>query len=167
MRASAPAATMQVQLLPHSQSSRVGGTSLSWSRLRLPLQLKPFLRKSDRVGARLNGVNSPIQFSGDDFGASARLCHPSKDVILLWRPPAAAAFDHGGLFPLRQTFGAAESLGGSFGLFGHDPALRLRPWPRMGQLDLERASPLADGRRSAVEQFPNRVATFTKGCHRS
>jgi hypothetical protein len=40
-------------------------------------------------------VNSPIEFYGDDFGADARLCHPSKEGILLWCPPAAAAFDHG------------------------------------------------------------------------
>src|SRR5258708_30909689 len=46
-------------------------------------------------------VNSPIQFYGDDFGADARLCHPSKEGILLWCPPAAAAFDHVRLFPLR------------------------------------------------------------------
>jgi len=24
-------------------------------------------------------VNSPIEFYGDDFGADARLCHPSKE----------------------------------------------------------------------------------------
>src|SRR6266478_486264 len=67
----------------------------------LRLQLKPFQRKPDHVGASLNRVNSPIQFYGDDFGADARLCHPSKEGILLWCPPAAAAFDHVGLFPLR------------------------------------------------------------------
>ena len=52
-------------------------------------------------------------------------------------------------------------------LAGVYPALRLRPWRRTGQLDLERASPPADGQRCAVEQFPNRGAAFTRGCHRS
>ena len=55
-------------------------------------------------------VNSPIEFYGDDFGADARLCHPSKEGILLWCPPAAAAFDHGRaispfrLQPVMSTF---------------------------------------------------------------
>src|SRR5260370_34147064 len=40
-------------------------------------------------------VNCPIEFYGDDFGADARLCHPSKEGILLWCPPAASAFNHG------------------------------------------------------------------------
>src|SRR6266478_5962503 len=38
----------------------------------------------------------------------------SKEVILVWRPPAAAAFDHGRLFPLRlqlfNRFGLCNSL---------------------------------------------------------
>src|SRR6266478_1021059 len=65
----------------------------------LRLQLKPFQRKPYHVGACLNRMNSPIQFYGDDFGADARLCHPSKEGILLRCPPAAAAFDHVRLFP--------------------------------------------------------------------
>ena len=33
------------------------------------------------LGARLSRVDSPIQFYGDDFGADACLCHPSKEGI--------------------------------------------------------------------------------------
>ena len=40
-----------------------------------------------QLGACLNSVNRSIQFCGYDFGASVRLCHPSKEGILLWCPP--------------------------------------------------------------------------------
>jgi hypothetical protein len=60
-------------------------------------------------------MNSPIQFYGDDFGADVRFCHPSKEGILLWRPPtAAAAFDHGkAYFPF--AFSASIAFGGVTG----------------------------------------------------
>jgi hypothetical protein len=46
-------------------------------------------------------VSGSIQFCGYNFGAGARFCHFSKEVILLWGPSVAAAFDHVRLFPLR------------------------------------------------------------------
>src|SRR5258708_22945005 len=49
---------------------------------------------TDHVGARFNRVNDPTQFYGDNIGPDIRLCHPSKEGILLWCPPAAADFDH-------------------------------------------------------------------------
>src|SRR5258707_1349553 len=46
-------------------------------------------------------MNIPIQFYGHDIGPDVRLCHPPKEGVLLWCPPAAADFDHVRLFPLR------------------------------------------------------------------
>src|SRR5882724_7221877 len=60
----------------------------------LRLQLRPFQRQSDPVGACLDGANRSIQFCRDHFGAGVRFRHSSKEVILLWRPPVAAEFNH-------------------------------------------------------------------------
>src|SRR5216684_2439284 len=60
----------------------------------LRLQLRPFQRQSDPVGACLDGANRSIQFCRDHFGAGVRFRHSSKKVILLWRPPVAAEFNH-------------------------------------------------------------------------
>src|SRR6267154_605167 len=62
--------------------------------LPLRLQLRPFQRESDPVGACLDGANRSIQFCRDHFGAGVRFRHSSKEVILLWRPPVAAEFNH-------------------------------------------------------------------------
>jgi hypothetical protein len=69
--------------------------------LLLRLQLRPFQRQSDHVGACLDGANRSIQFCRDHFGAGVRFRHSSKEVLLLWRPPVAAEFNHVTLFPLR------------------------------------------------------------------
>jgi hypothetical protein len=62
--------------------------------LSLRLQLRPFQRQSDPVGACLDGANRSIQFCRDHFGAGVCFRHSSKEVILLWRPPVAAEFNH-------------------------------------------------------------------------
>src|SRR5476649_1717848 len=56
--------------------------------LPLRLQLRPFQRQSDHVGACLDGANRSIQFCRDHFGAGVRYRHSSKEGILLWRSPA-------------------------------------------------------------------------------
>src|SRR5258705_13325675 len=55
----------------------------------LRLQLRPFQRQSDPVGACLDGANRSIQFCRDHFGAGVRFRPSSKEVILLWRPLVA------------------------------------------------------------------------------
>jgi hypothetical protein len=60
----------------------------------LRLQLRPFQRQSDPVGACLDGANRSIQFCRDYFGSGVRFRHSSKEVILLWRPSVAAEFNH-------------------------------------------------------------------------
>jgi hypothetical protein len=46
-------------------------------------------------------------------------------------------------------------------------SLRLRPWLRTGQVDLEYASPLADRTRTALERLCNRGDAFASRRHRS
>src|SRR5260370_2764414 len=60
----------------------------------LRLQLRPFQRQSDPVGACLDGANRSIQFCRDHFGAGVRIRHSSKEVILLWHPPVPGEFNH-------------------------------------------------------------------------
>ena len=55
--------------------------------LPLRLQLRPFQRQSDHVGACLDGANRSFQFCRDHFGAGVRFRHSSNEGILLWRPP--------------------------------------------------------------------------------
>src|SRR5260370_23965084 len=60
----------------------------------LRLQLRPFQRQSDPVGACLDGANRSIQFCRDHFGAGVRIRHSSKEVILLWHQPVPGEFNH-------------------------------------------------------------------------
>src|ERR1700730_10645363 len=77
-----------------------------WGRRRsfpLRLQLRPFQRQSDHVGACLDGANRSIQFCRDHFGARVRFRHSSKEDILLSRPPVGYVTT---IFPLPSALAA-------------------------------------------------------------